>query len=116
VKFSLLSIHKGNILSLRLIYRPLNSIGLPHYNSMLLSSWTPQFETPSFYSSAAPVIPSQVLNTMKMKDNVAYATLPRELKGKRNMVNTAPRKDQGRFRSGKSFKPDVSKYSSLGTF
>ena len=45
---------------------------------------------------------------MKMNDNIAYAPLPRELKGRRNMVATAPRKDQARFRSGKLSRPEVS--------
>jgi PAB-dependent poly(A)-specific ribonuclease subunit 2 len=38
---------------------------------------------------------------MKMNDNVAYAALPKELKGRRNMVFSARRNDYGRFRSGK---------------
>ena len=38
---------------------------------------------------------------MKMNDGIAYAPLPRELKGRRNMITVAAPKDQGRFRSGK---------------
>ncbi|ETW85417.1 hypothetical protein HETIRDRAFT_432176 [Heterobasidion irregulare TC 32-1] len=91
---------------------PLNSIGLPYYGSLLLSSWTPQFEAPPQYSSAPEKIPQQVLNTMKMNDNIAYAPLPRELKGRRNMVATAPRKDQARFRSGKLSRPEAELTSS----
>lgn len=45
---------------------------------------------------------------MKMNDNVAYAPLPRELKGRRNMVSGGPRKTNGRFRSGKSQTYDAS--------
>ncbi|KAJ8093092.1 poly(A)-specific ribonuclease [Marasmius tenuissimus] len=80
---------------------PLNSIGLPHYKTQLLSAWTPQFamSTPTY--PPPPKIPLQVLNTMKINDNVAYAPLPKELRGRRNMVS-APRKSNGRFRSGKS--------------
>ena len=36
---------------------------------------------------------------MKVNENVAYATLPKELQGKRNMVSTDVKKDTGRFRS-----------------
>ena len=80
--------------------RPLNSIGLPHYNTLLLSSWAPQLE--SVKTSTAPMkIPLSVLSTMKMNDGIAYAPLPRELKGRRNMITVAAPRDQGRFRSGK---------------
>lgn len=80
--------------------RPLNSIGLPHYNTLLLSSWEPQLE--SVKVSTAPMkIPLSVLSTIKMNDGIAYAPLPRELKGRRNMITVAAPKDQGRFRSEK---------------
>ena len=86
--------------------RPLNSIGLPFYNSPLLSSWTPQLE--SVKVSTAPMkIPQSVLSAIKMNDGIAYAPLPRELKGRRNMITVATPKDQGRFRSGKP-RSDVS--------
>lgn len=81
--------------------RPLNSIGLPYYDHMLLSSWTPQFVSNNLHYPPTAKIPPQILNTMKTKDNVAYAPLPKELKGRRNMVSTGRRGDQGRFRSGK---------------
>ncbi|KAJ7349108.1 ubiquitin carboxyl-terminal hydrolase-domain-containing protein [Mycena albidolilacea] len=81
---------------------PLNSIGLPYYESRLLSSWTPLFvSTPANYPPPAK-IPPQVLATMKLNDNIAYAPLPRELKGRRNMVPAGSRNKKGRFRSGKS--------------
>ncbi|KAF9265751.1 hypothetical protein L218DRAFT_859665 [Marasmius fiardii PR-910] len=81
---------------------PLNSIGLPHYRSQLLSAWTPQFSLPTMTYPPPQKIPPQVLSTMKTNDNVAYAPLPKELRGKRNMVPSAPRKSNGRFRSGKA--------------
>jgi hypothetical protein len=85
--------------------RPLNSIGLPFYNSPLLS-WTPQLE--SVKVSTAPMkIPQSVVSAIKMNDGIAYAPLPRELKGRRNMITVATPKDQGRFRSGKP-RSDVS--------
>jgi hypothetical protein len=46
-------------------------------------------------------IPLSVLSTIKMNDGIAYAPLPRELKGRRNMITVAAPKDQGRFRSEK---------------
>ena len=86
--------------------RPLNSIGLPFYNAPLLSSWAPQLE--SVKVSTAPMkIPQSVLSAIKMNDGIAYAALPRELKGRRNMITVATPKDQGRFRSGKP-RSDVS--------
>jgi hypothetical protein len=44
---------------------------------------------------------------MKWKDNVAYAALPRELKGHRNMEAVDLRKQTNRFLSGKTRTPDV---------
>ncbi|KAJ7184324.1 ubiquitin carboxyl-terminal hydrolase-domain-containing protein [Mycena filopes] len=81
---------------------PLNSIGLPYYESKLLSSWSPHFiSTPLNYPPPAK-IPPQILATMKLNDNIAYAALPKELKGRRNMVSVGGRNKKGRFRSGKS--------------
>jgi hypothetical protein len=57
-------------------------------------------------------IPLSVLSTMKMNDGIAYAPLPRELKGRRNMVTVAAPKDQGRFRSGKQ-RSDVNNASDV---
>ncbi|KAH7927078.1 PAB-dependent poly(A)-specific ribonuclease subunit PAN2 [Leucogyrophana mollusca] len=83
---------------------PLNSIGLPHYSSLLLSSWTPQFLPPSNIAAhpPPPKIPPQILTTMKTNDNVAYAALPKELRGRRNRAALAgAREAKGRFRSGR---------------
>jgi hypothetical protein len=91
------------------IKSPLNSIGMPYYNTLLLSSWTPQFLPRSgILSPPPPKIPPQVLSTMKMNDNIAYAALPKELRGRRNRVPVTATKDQGRFRSGKGRRDDVS--------
>ncbi|OJA15705.1 hypothetical protein AZE42_08691 [Rhizopogon vesiculosus] len=87
---------------------PLNSIGMPYYNTLLLSSWTPQFLPRSgILSPPPPKIPPQVLSTMKMNDNIAYAALPKELRGRRNRVPVTATKDQGRFRSGKGRRDDL---------
>ncbi|KAI0792843.1 ubiquitin carboxyl-terminal hydrolase-domain-containing protein [Abortiporus biennis] len=81
---------------------PLNSIGMPYYNSPLLSSWTSKFVSSSLSYPPPPKIPPQILSTMKYNDNVAYATLPKELRGRRNVVQSEPRKSVARFRSGQS--------------
>ncbi|KAF8078063.1 ubiquitin carboxyl-terminal hydrolase-domain-containing protein [Lyophyllum atratum] len=86
---------------------PLNTVGLPYYNAQLLSAWTPQLVPSNATYPPPPKIPPQLLETMKVKDNVAYAALPRELKGRRNMVTVDSQKYNGRFRSGKSRKVDV---------
>ncbi|KAH0830330.1 ubiquitin carboxyl-terminal hydrolase-domain-containing protein [Lanmaoa asiatica] len=81
---------------------PLNSIGMPYYTNPLLSSWTPQFLSSTNPPYPPPAsIPPQILSTMKINDNVAYAALPKELRGRRNRVVVSSTKDQARFRSGK---------------
>jgi hypothetical protein len=82
-------------------YRPLNSIGLPYYNSALLSSWSQNFISSPIKYPPPAVIPPQILNTMKINDNLAYAALPKELRGRRNTVFLGKQKDTGRFRSEK---------------
>ncbi|KAK7689093.1 hypothetical protein QCA50_007784 [Cerrena zonata] len=77
---------------------PLNSVGMPYYHTQLLSSWTPRLISTSVVSPLPPKIPQQVLDTMKFNDNVAYATLPKELRGRRNVVVSGPKKSGGRFR------------------
>ncbi|KAI0078959.1 hypothetical protein K474DRAFT_1659644 [Panus rudis PR-1116 ss-1] len=93
---------------------PLNIIGMPYYNSLLLSSWTSKFLPTSALAPPPPKIPQQILDTMKYKHNIAYATMPKELRGRRNVVTTGPRKSGGRFRSGKTFRhesePDTPTY------
>jgi hypothetical protein len=88
--------------------RPLNSIGMPYYTTPLLSGWTSQFMSPKLDYPPPTKIPPQILSTMKKNDNVLWAALPKEFKGRRNMVVVGSRKDQGRFRSGKPRKSDVS--------
>lgn len=89
--------------------RPLNAIGMPHYNTLLLSSWTKAF-TPNRpkYFPPPEVIPPQILNSMKLNDNIAYAAVPKELRGRRNMVIDV-KKDRGaRFRSGQRVDVSIS--------
>jgi hypothetical protein len=83
--------------------RPLSSIGLPFYDAPLLSSWSPPVLAAPYYPPAAR-IPPQILQTMKTNDNVAYAPLPKELRGRRNLVTAGAKKDSARFRSGKGRK------------
>jgi len=86
---------------------PLNLVGLPYYDSQLLSAWTPQLVLANVSFPPPPKIPPQILGTMKWKDNVAYAALPRELKGHRNMEAVDLRKQTNRFLSGKTRTLDV---------
>ena len=88
-------------------FSPLNAIGLPHYDTPLLSAWAPESTSVVIAHPPPQKIPPQIANTMKMKDNVAYAAFPRELKGHRNMVAVDTRKRNGRFRSGRAQKTDV---------
>lgn len=44
---------------------------------------------------------------MKINDNVAYAAMPKELKGRRNVSSATSRKQNGRFRSGHSRQNNV---------
>lgn len=80
---------------------------MPYYNSPLLSSWSPQFMTSSLHYPPPPKIPLQILNSVKTNDNIAYAALPKELRGRRNVISVAPRKQSARFRSGKTHSVDV---------
>ncbi|THH31551.1 hypothetical protein EUX98_g2646 [Antrodiella citrinella] len=79
---------------------PLNTIGTPYYNTLLLSSWTAKFVPRNVMYPPPPKIPQQILSTMKTNDNVAYAALPKELRGRRNVVVYEAKKAGGRFRSG----------------
>ncbi|KAI0811211.1 PAB-dependent poly-A-specific ribonuclease subunit PAN2 [Irpex lacteus] len=80
---------------------PLNSIGMPYYDDILLSSWTSKFLPSNALYPPPPKIPQQILNTMKVNDNVAYAPLPKELRGRRNVVPSGPKRTAARFRSGR---------------
>ena len=81
---------------------PLNAIGMPFYNTLLLSSWTKAFipSRPKYFPPPE-VIPPQILNSMKLNDNIAYAAVPKELRGRRNMVADVKKDSGARFRSGK---------------
>ncbi|KAI0350212.1 hypothetical protein OH77DRAFT_1431210 [Trametes cingulata] len=85
---------------------PLNTIGMPYYNTLLLSSWSKDFVPRNLYFPPPAKIPQQVLNSIKVNDSIAYATLPKELRGRRNVVPSAPKKTGGRFRSGKARQVD----------
>ncbi|KAF8163190.1 ubiquitin carboxyl-terminal hydrolase-domain-containing protein [Crassisporium funariophilum] len=81
---------------------PLNTIGVPYFDSQLLSAWPSQLSSKTVHYPPPPRIPPQILISMKTNENVTYATLPKELRGRRNMTNTAAPRGNGRFRSGKS--------------
>lgn len=87
--------------------RPLNSIGLPHYDSELLSAWSPLFTSGTTEYLPSPKVPLQVTSTMKFNEGIAYAALPKELRGRRNVVSSGRKKTNGRFRSGKTHSIEV---------
>ncbi|KAH8081265.1 ubiquitin carboxyl-terminal hydrolase-domain-containing protein [Filobasidium floriforme] len=67
---------------------PLNVIGMPFYDTPLLSNFAPaDYATASspLFNPSKP-IPSAVLANMRIIDGVGYAPLPRDMKGKRNVV------------------------------
>lgn len=108
-----------------LIQSPLNLVGMPYYSEPLLSNFAPTDYAPvtsPFFNPPEPV-PPNVLTAMKVIDFVGYATLPRDLRGKRYVVNARPgagklatgrgfvngrRESAPRFRSDKDRKRDLS--------
>lgn len=74
---------------------------MPRYDSPLLSSWSNQLTVPNVKYPPPPKIPLQILNNIKVDENLAYAALPKEFRGRRNVVQLAPQKTNARFRSGK---------------
>lgn len=75
---------------------------MPYYDNLLLSSWTPKFLPNNVFYPPPAKIPTQIEQAIKVTEFVAYASMPKELQGKRNVVVTGPKKDTARFRSGKS--------------
>lgn len=74
---------------------------MPYFNSQLLSAWPTTLILKTTAYSGPQRIPTQVLASMKYNDKVAYATLPKELRGRRNMAMSVTRKGGARFRSDK---------------
>ncbi len=74
---------------------------MPYFNTQLLSAWPTALISKTSSFSGPQRIPSQVLASMKYNDKVAYATLPKELRGRRNMAMSVTRKSGARFRSDK---------------
>ena len=65
---------------------------MPYYSEPLLSNFAPADYAPAsspFYNPPEP-IPSSVLASMRMVDFVGYATMPKELRGKRYTVHARP--------------------------
>ncbi|KZT59790.1 hypothetical protein CALCODRAFT_176596 [Calocera cornea HHB12733] len=78
---------------------PLNMIGMPYWNTPLLSRLTTTFAPGVELLYPPPKIPAQVLSSMKVVDFVGWASLPRELKGRRNVVAKKEETKQGKFKS-----------------
>lgn len=75
--------------------RPLNTIGMPlHREDQLLSNFGKEdmvtVTSPFFNPPEPKPIPASVLSSMKMVDFVGYASLPKELRGQRNVVKAGP--------------------------
>lgn len=103
---------------------PLNVIGVPFYDTPLLSN----FDASQYATHSSPLfnppkpIPADLLNAMKMSDGIGYVTLPKEHRGKRNVVcadakanialdsngskRTARRPAEGRRESGPKFRSE----------
>lgn len=67
---------------------PLNVIGVPHYEDPLLSNFSPaDYATvySPFFNPPEP-IPQSILATLQYQDFVGYGQLPKEFKGRRNVV------------------------------
>lgn len=67
---------------------PLNVIGMPLYTEKLTSNLAPQvyMTQSSPLVRPPPKIPREVLATVRMVDGIGYAPLPREMRGRRNVV------------------------------
>ncbi|PVG02168.1 hypothetical protein CPB86DRAFT_811668 [Serendipita vermifera] len=78
---------------------PLSSIGMPYYTDYLLSSWDKDFQSVPEYYPPPMKIPPQIMTSLKKVDELSFASMPRELRGKRNVLPSLGPKRQGRFRS-----------------
>jgi PAB-dependent poly(A)-specific ribonuclease subunit 2 len=78
---------------------PLSSIGMPYFTTPLFSAFGGWDS--STVPAAEQVIPPQILQSMKTVDGVGYASLPKELRGMRNVLYKAQvdKGEAGRFRS-----------------
>jgi hypothetical protein len=75
---------------------------MPYYSDYLLSSYDKDFQTAPEYYPPPVKIPPQIMSSLRQVDGLAFARMPRELQGKRNVISTAGPKRQGRFRSEKA--------------
>ncbi|BEJ17494.1 hypothetical protein CspHIS471_0608950 [Cutaneotrichosporon sp. HIS471] len=67
---------------------PLNVVGVPQYEDLLLSNFSPaDYATvySPFFNPPEP-IPQSILATLQYQDFVGYGQLPKEFKGRRNVV------------------------------
>ncbi|KAF5309089.1 hypothetical protein D9611_014987 [Ephemerocybe angulata] len=70
--------------------RPLNSIGMPYLRSPLFSAWSPPVSSAPYFPPPARI--PHKFSIDEMNDNIAYAPLPKELRGRRNLVPVGQRK------------------------
>lgn len=79
---------------------PLNSVGMPYYDTPLLSNlpneaYCPPGSSP-FFNPPTVDIPLAVLSGARQVDFVGYAQTPRELKGTRNRVASSAKSRAGK--------------------
>ena len=80
---------------------------MPYYDEKLLSYYDHSLIPASNAVPPPPKIPPQVLSSVRVQDHLQYAILPKELRGRRNVVKTVPtRKQEGRFRSDHARRTD----------
>ncbi|KAF8305548.1 PAB-dependent poly-A-specific ribonuclease subunit PAN2 [Clavulina sp. PMI_390] len=78
---------------------PLNTIGMPYYDKELLSFYEPPLAPVSTGVPPPAKIPPQILSSVRIQDHLKYAVMPKELRGRRNMVKLPPKRKEGHFRS-----------------
>lgn len=81
---------------------PLNVIGMPMYEDPLLSNFAPaDYATvySPFFNPPEP-IPNAVLSSLNYQDFVGYGSLPKDLRGKRNVAHCRPGAGKHALRHG----------------
>lgn len=92
-----------------LVCSPLNVVGMPFYDTPLLSN----FSLAEYATASSPIfhpppkIPTSILSSMRVFSGVGYAVLPKEMQGKRNVVCQNAKTNLLVDRRGKFVRGDV---------
>lgn len=92
---------------------PLNVVGMPFYDTPLLSN----FSLAEYATASSPIfhpppkIPTSILSSMRVFSGVGYAVLPKEMQGKRNVVCRNSKGNLLVDRRGKFVRGDVDGYA-----